>query len=120
MVETAIDRLIREELADPQQLAGHLGRLLDLLRHRLDPERKHLIYILAQYGRIGHLVLEPWMLSGLFGDEYDEMVIVTGPGEKAANPAFFQYLKSRFTMIETDDRVLPAMGFVEEGYVFSR
>ncbi|MEQ8331803.1 TIGR04372 family glycosyltransferase [Nisaea sp.] len=115
MEETPRDRVLREELADPQRLTGHLARLLALLQSRLDPARKCLVYVLAQQSRIGHLVLEPWMLQSLFGDQYDEIVIVTGPGEEAANKAFFDYLRSRFTIIETDDIVLTTIGFVEGG-----
>lgn len=115
MKETPRDRVLREELADPQRLTGHLARLIALLQTKLDPARKYLVYVLAQQSRIGHLVLEPWMLQSLFGEQYDDIVIVTGPGDEAANTTFFQYLKSRFRIVETDDIVLTTMGFVEGG-----
>lgn len=115
MEETPRDRVLREELADPQRLTGHLARLIALLQAKVDPTQKYLVYVLAQQSRIGHLVLEPWMLQNLFGEQYDNIVIVTGLGEEAANGTFFQYLRSRFTIIETDDIVLTTMGFVEGG-----
>lgn len=115
MEETPRDRVFREELADPERLKGHLAQLIALLQTKVDSTRKYLVYILAQQSRIGHLVLEPWMLQSLFGEQYDDIVIVTGLGDEAANTTFFQYLKSRFTVVETDDIVLTTMGFVEGG-----
>ncbi|UUX48408.1 TIGR04372 family glycosyltransferase [Nisaea acidiphila] len=115
MQETPRDRLLREELADPEKLKGHIARLLGLLTDRLDPSQKCLVYVLAQPSRIGHLVLEPWMLRTLFGAQYERIVIVTGPADEAANGAFFDYLQSEFKIIETDDIVLTTLGFVEGG-----
>lgn len=115
MEETPRDRILREELADPQRLTGHLSRLIALLQAKVDPARRYLVYILAQQSRIGHLVLEPWMIRSLFTQQYDDIVIVTGPGEESANPRFFEFLRSCFTIVETDDIVLTTMGFVEGG-----
>jgi putative glycosyltransferase (TIGR04372 family) len=107
--------LLREELADPEKLKGHIGRLLTLLNRQLDPSRKYLVYVLAQPSRIGHLVLESWMLHTLFGAKYEKIAIVTGPAAEAANPAFFAYLRSEFTVVDLDDIVLTTLGFVEGG-----
>lgn len=115
MEETPRDRLLREELADPERLKGHIARLIDLLTAHLDSSRKYLVYVLAQHSRIGHLVLEPWMLRTLFGAHYEDIVIVTGPAASAANGPFFAFLQSQFTVIESDDIVLTTLGFVEGG-----
>jgi len=113
--ETPRDRLLREELADPEKLKGHIARLLELLNRQLVGTKKRLVYVLAQHSRVGHLVLEPWILRTLFGAAYEEIVILTGPASEAANPAFFEYLNSKFTVVETDNIVLTTLGLVEGG-----
>lgn len=115
MQETPRDRLLREELADPERLKTHLARLIALLAEKVGSSGKCLVYVLAQPSRIGHLVLEPWILQTLFGDKYQRIVIVTGPEQEAANSAFFSYLRSRFTIVETDDIVLTTLGLVDGG-----
>lgn len=112
---TPRDDLFRKELSDPERLKHHLQRLIELLNRSLDPQKKYLVYILAQSSRIGHLGVEPWYINTLFGASYQNIVIVTGPGEQAANRTLFDYLKSRFTIIETDDIVFTTMGFIDFG-----
>ncbi|MEP3113074.1 TIGR04372 family glycosyltransferase [Nisaea sp.] len=115
MEETPRDRVFREELADPERLKIHVGRLVELLNARLNSDKRYLVYVLAQQSRLGHLIAEPWCLNTMFRERYDEIVIVTGPGEQAANTAVFEYLKSEFTVVETDDIVLTTMGFIDAG-----
>jgi len=113
--ETPRDRVFREELADPERLKIHVARLVALLDERLDKSKRYLVYVLAQQSRMGHLIAEPWCLNTMFREHYDEIVIVTGPGAQAANKAVFDYLKSEFTVIETDDIILTTMGFIDVG-----
>lgn len=115
MEETPRDRVFREELADPERLKVHIGRLVALLNERLEKDKRYLVYVLAQQSRMGHLIAEPWCLNTMFRERYDEIVIVTGPGAQAANTAVFEYLKSEFTVIETDDIILTTMGFIDAG-----
>lgn len=115
MEATPRDRVFREELADLERLKVHIGRLVALLNERLDSDKRYLVYVLAQPSRMGHLIAEPWCLNTMFRDRYDEIVIVTGPGAQAANTAVFEYLKSEFTVIETDDVILTTMGFIDAG-----
>ena len=115
MEETPRDRVFREELADPERLKIHVGRLVALLDERLDKGKRYLVYVLAQQSRMGHLIAEPWCLNTMFRGQYDDIVIVTGLGAQAANSAVFDYLKSEFTVIETDDIVLTTMGFIDAG-----
>ena len=115
MEETPRDKVFREELADPERLKVHIGRLVALLDQRLDSGKRYLVYVLAQQSRMGHLIAEPWCLNTMFRERYDEIVIVTGPGAQAANTAVFEYLKSEFTVIETDDIILTTMGFIDAG-----
>lgn len=115
MEETPRDRVFREELADPERLKVHVGRLVGLLDERLDKDKRYLVYVLAQQSRMGHLIAEPWCLHTMFRERYDEIVIITGPGAQAANSAVFEYLTSEFTVIETDDIILTTMGFIDAG-----
>ncbi len=116
MEETPRDRVFREELADPERLKVHIGRLISLLDERLENKNKrYLVYVLAQQSRMGHLIAEPWCLNTMFRGQYDDIVIVTGLGADAANSAVFEYLQSEFTVIETDDIILTTMGFIDAG-----
>lgn len=115
MTETPRDRLFREEIADPERLRLHMRRLLDLLNARLDPSKRYLVYVLAQASRIGHLVLEPWMLRTMFADRYEDIVLVISPRAEFANKAMHGLLERHFTLVETDDLVLTTIGFLDGG-----
>ncbi|MBO6562196.1 MAG: hypothetical protein JJ959_16750, partial [Nisaea sp.] len=55
--------LFKAELTEPDRLAHHLKRLLDLVRPHIRPGAKSLVYINAQVARIGHLTHEAWCLA---------------------------------------------------------
>lgn len=95
-----------------------LNRLLSLVIPHLTPGEPILVYVLHQWRRFGHLVIEPQMLATLYGDRYRRIVIVTGnldlPG---SNRALTECLDDRFVVVETDFRDVLSLGTVDGGLV---
>lgn len=95
-----------------------LNRLLSLVIPHLTPGEPVLVYVLHQWRRFGHLVIEPQMLATLYGDTYRRIVIVTGnldlPG---SNRALTECLDDRFVVVETDMRDVLALGTVDGGLI---
>lgn len=93
-----------------------LNRLLSLVIPHLTPGEPILVYVLSQWRRFGHLVIEPQMLATLYGDRYRRIVIVTGnldmPG---SNRALTECLDERFVVVETDLRDVLSLGTVDGG-----
>ncbi|MEQ8394671.1 TIGR04372 family glycosyltransferase [Thalassobaculum sp.] len=98
--------------------AETLNRLATLVIPHLTPGEPVLVYVLHQWRRIGHLTIEPQILSTLYGERYQKIVIVTGnldlPG---SNRAVAQCLDSRITVVETDWRDVLALGTVDGGLI---
>ena len=117
MVDTPedLDRLaesLQAEMAKPETLQ----KLFGLVAPRLLPGRRNLIYILAQVERIGHLAMELLFLNTLYGEDFDRIVVVTGPTDRpGVNPAVLEIMGSLFAHVETDDDLLPLLGFLDGG-----
>lgn len=95
-----------------------LNRLLSLVIPHLTPGEPVLVYVLHQWRRFGHLVIEPQMLATLYGDTYRRIVIVTGnldlPG---SNRALTECLDDRFAVVETDFRDVLSLGTTDGGLI---
>lgn len=95
-----------------------LNRLLSLVIPHLTPGEPILVYVLHQWRRFGHLVIEPQMLATLYGDTYRQIVIVTGnldmPG---SNRALSECLDDRFVVVETDFRDVLSLGTTDGGLI---
>jgi putative glycosyltransferase (TIGR04372 family) len=95
-----------------------LNRLLSLVIPHLTPGAPVLVYVLHQWRRFGHLVIEPQMLATLYGDRYRRIVIVTGnldlPG---SNRALTECLDDRFVVVETDFRDVLSLGTTDGGLI---
>lgn len=117
MVDTPedLDRLaesLQAEMAKPETLQ----KLFSLVAPRLAPGGRNLIYILAQVERIGHLAMELLFLNTLYGEDFDRIVVVTGPlDQPGVNPAVLEVPGPRVAHVETDDRLLPLLGFLDGG-----
>lgn len=117
MVDTPenLDRLadgLKAELAKPETLK----KLFGLVAPRLVPNGRNLVYILAQVERIGHLAMELFFLNTLYGADYDRIVVITGPTDQpGVNPAVLEITGSVFAHVETDDPLLPLLGFFDGG-----
>jgi len=117
MVDTPedLDRLaesLQAEMARPETLQ----KLFGLVAPRLVPGGRNLIYILAQVERIGHLAMELLFLNTLYGEDFDRIVVVTGPTDQpGVNPAVLEVPGPRFAHVETDDTLLPLLGFLDGG-----
>ena len=117
MVDTPedLDRLaesLRAEMAKPETLQ----KLFGLVAPRLVPGRRNLVYILAQAERIGHLAMELLFLNTLYGKNFDRIIVVTGPTDQpGVNPAVLEVPGPRFAHVETDDKLLPLLGFLDGG-----
>lgn len=95
-----------------------LNRLSTLVIPHLTPGEPVLVYVLHQWRRIGHLTIEPQMLSTLYAERYRKIVIVTGnldlPG---SNRAVSRCLDDRIVVVETDLRDVIALGTVDGGLI---
>jgi putative glycosyltransferase (TIGR04372 family) len=117
MVDTPedLDRLadgLKAELARPETLR----RLFDLVAPRLALDGRNLVYILAQVERIGHLAMELLFLNTLYGADYDRIVVVTSStNQEGVNPAVLEITDPVFAHVETDDPLLPLLGFIDGG-----
>lgn len=117
MVDTPedLDRLaesLQAEMAKPETLR----KLFGLVAPRLAPGGRNLIYILAQVERIGHLAMELLFLNTLHGRDFDRIVVVTGPTDRpGVNPAILEVPGPLFAHVETDDALLPLLGFLDGG-----
>ncbi|WP_193188779.1 TIGR04372 family glycosyltransferase [Nisaea sediminum] len=109
--------LFRAELTEPDRLAHHLGRLLDLVRPHIRPGAKSLVYVNAQVARIGHLTHEAWCLAHMRVFGYDQIIMVTAPLADYANKAFREVMDLEFETVETDDLILTTLGFIDAGLV---
>ena len=117
MVDTPedLERLaesLQAEMAKPETLR----KLFGLVAPKLAPGGRNLIYILAQVERIGHLAMELLFLNTLYGQEFDRIVVVTGPTDRpGVNPAVLEIPGPLFAHVETDDALLPLLGFLDGG-----
>lgn len=93
-----------------------LNRLLSLAIPHLTPGEPILVYVLHQWRRFGHLVIEPQMLATLYGDRYSRIVIVTGNLDlSGSNRALTECLDDRFVIVETGDREVLSLGTLDGG-----
>ena len=117
MVDTPedLDKLaagLQAELAKPETLQ----RLFQVVLPKLLPGGRNLVYILAQVERIGHLAMELLFLNTLHGGSYDRIVVLTGPTKQSGvNRAVLEIPGPKFAHVETDDPLLPLLGFVDGG-----
>lgn len=101
---------LQRELGKPETIE----RLFQTVAPHLERGKKTLVYILAQVERIGHAAMEPLFLKTLYSHQYDRIVVVTGKGSGAGyNPFVLQCVGPEFVIIETDDEVLPLLGFLD-------
>lgn len=95
-----------------------LNRLCKLAIPYLTPGEPILVYVLHQWRRFGHLVIEPQILATLYGERYRKIVVVTGnldlPG---SNRAVADCLDDRIVVVETDWRDVTALGTIDGGLI---
>ena len=110
-----LDRLATElkaEMAKPETMQ----RLFNAVLPKLKPGARNLVYILAQVERIGHLAMELFFLKTLDGASQDRIVVLTGPtGQPGVNRSVLDVPGAGFAHIETDDPLLPMLGFFDGG-----
>jgi putative glycosyltransferase (TIGR04372 family) len=117
MIDTPedLDRLAKDlqaEMAKPETLQ----KLFALVAPHLVPGGSNLVYILAQVERIGHLAMELFFLNTLYGADHDRIVVLTGPTDRpGVNPAVLEITGPVFAHVETEDPLLPLLGFLEGG-----
>lgn len=51
-------------------------RLIELVTPKLQAGRRSLVHILPASSRIAHIVMEPWALNAMYGDAFDEIIVV--------------------------------------------
>jgi putative glycosyltransferase (TIGR04372 family) len=56
--------------------AENFQRLIQLVAPKLQQGKRTLVHIMPASSRFGHMVLEPWALHALYGDEFDEILVV--------------------------------------------
>lgn len=56
--------------------ADTFQKLIQLVTPRLRAGGRTLVHILPASSRFAHMVLEPWALHAMYGDEFDEIVVV--------------------------------------------
>ncbi len=56
--------------------AENIQRLIEIVAPRLQTGKRTLVHIMPASSRFGHMVLEPWALHSLFGEEFDEILVV--------------------------------------------
>lgn len=54
----------------------NLQRLIQLVAPRLQAGKRTMVYILPASSRFAHMALEPWALHTLYGDAFDEILVV--------------------------------------------
>ncbi|UUX52276.1 TIGR04372 family glycosyltransferase [Nisaea acidiphila] len=101
---------LQQEFGKPETM----DRLFQTVLPHLEAGKKTLVYILAQVERIGHAAMEPLFLKTLYAAKYDRIVIVTGKGSGAGyNPFILKCIGPEFVVVETDDKILPLLGFLD-------
>ena len=83
--QPSVNALRASDPGDVQRLFGqeNLQRLANAVSPHLSAGARTLVYVLSMPSRIGHLALEPHALFNLYGDRYDQLVVVS-----RKNPSF--------------------------------
>lgn len=103
---------LKIQLAKPETLQ----KLFQTVVPHMAPGGRNLIYILAQVDRIGHLAMELLFLNTLYSEEYDRIIVLTGPTDQpGVNPAVLGITGPKFVHVETRDPMLPLLGFFDGG-----
>ena len=93
-----------------------IDSLLMLVRPRVMPGKKNLIYVLNQINRIGQLSSELLHIKTLYESFYDRIIIVTGPtNDFGVNLNVFKVVGSKFIHVSTEDPVIPMIGLLNLG-----
>jgi putative glycosyltransferase (TIGR04372 family) len=51
-------------------------RLIQLVAPKLQPGKRTLVHIMPASSRFGHMVIEPWALHAIYGEEFDDIIVV--------------------------------------------
>lgn len=84
-------------------LAMRLDRAKGLIPTEILQKKKILVWFFDRGQAIGHLGREPWFLSNLYKDKYNEIVIIGKPRSENVNTAVFDIMMDGITYIETTD-----------------
>ncbi len=106
---------IKSPMPNADVPADGFNRVIREIQAFAEPDRRYLVYFLAQFRRIGHTVEEPFMVHQIYGGQYDEIIIVTGAPGSWANPMVHQFHAGRMRFLEHADLDLYGVGFLDKG-----
>lgn len=86
-------------------------RLIQLVSPRLQAGKRTLVHIMPASSRFAHMVLEPWALRALHGEEFDEIVVVIRDRRLLPHGAAPRAVASTFvTLLETTNELVVKLG----------
>ncbi|MBH68452.1 MAG: hypothetical protein CMM58_08875 [Rhodospirillaceae bacterium] len=68
--------VINEEETKKIFSGDNMADLINLISPHVAPSKKTLIYILPASGRFAHMAMEPWALHNIYGDIFDQILII--------------------------------------------
>ncbi len=96
--------------------AENIKRLAALIAPKLHPNKRTLVYIIAQAVRIGHAAIETMFVNSMFGKNYDQILIVTGTMEHLyANRSVFEVVGPNIEHLETTEQNIVKLGYLHHG-----
>jgi putative glycosyltransferase (TIGR04372 family) len=103
--------VLDEETTELVFSPGNMQAFLRLVLPFLDGGRRVLAYVLPASGRFAHMALEPWALLNLFGDDFDEIVVVIH--DQAVLPyseGMHAVASNVVRFVETDQKMIVLLG----------
>ena len=96
--------------------AESIKKLAAIISPKLDPNKKTLVYIIAQAVRIGHSAVETMFVNSMLGKNYDQLLIVTGTLEHLyANRSVFEVTGPNIVHVETTEQNVIKIGYLHYG-----
>ena len=122
-----LDRLLIQELAAcaeggvgvvDERLMWFVDRL-EALARPVGRGKRILVWPFERTGATGHLAMEPFYVKSVYGDDYDQIIVVTRQRHSAhnSNTEIFDCVFAGMTVVCTDDPVLLALSGHELGVV---
>lgn len=94
----------------------NLARLVELVRPYLEPDKRKLVYVFPASGRIGHIAQEPHALHCLYGDQFDELLMVIHDRRMMpVSEGTFETASQYVRFVETRDRRVVQLGHFDGG-----
>jgi len=92
------------------------AELINLIKPRILPHKRNLVYVLYQLERIGHLSGEPRWIETVYGEFYDRVVVITATMNRpGANPNALKVLGPKYVHITTNNDIIPFVGLINAG-----